>query len=122
NVRTVNGVTTVSAGNGADTINVGSQAAGTLANPNNNAGGTVDSISAALTLNGGNDGDTLNVDDSGDGNSNTGRLTSTTITELDMLGSISYFTMETLTIGLGTNADTFTIESTHANVTTLHGN
>ena len=84
------------------------------ANASNNSGGNVDGIGALLTINGDGGADVLNVDDTGDSNANTGTLTSTTITGLDMGGSITYGTVETLNIGLGTGGDTFTIESTHA--------
>ena len=117
NVQTIGGVTTVNAGSGDDTINVGSFAPVT--------GGTIDAIAALLTING-NDpdsgSDVLNVDDTGDTNPNTGRLTSATITGLDMAGSITYGTIETLNIGLGSGGDDFTIESTHLGTTTLNTN
>jgi Ca2+-binding RTX toxin-like protein len=106
--------TTVYASDGDDTINVGSSASGT--------GGNVDGIGALLTINGEGGTDVLNVDDSGDGNANTGVLTATTITGLDMGGSISYGTFETLNIGLGTVGDVFTIVSTHAGATNLNAN
>ena len=122
NVRTISGTTTVNGGDGADSVNVGSNAAGTVGNANNNAGGTVDLIGASLTVNGNGAADVLNVDDASDGNANTGTLTSTTITGLDMGGSITYGTIETLNIGLGTAGDVFTIQSTHAGVTNLNAN
>jgi Ca2+-binding RTX toxin-like protein len=122
NVRAISGATTVNAGDGADTVNVGSNASGTVGNPNNNSGGTVDSIGSLLTVNGDGEADVMNVDDATDGNANTGTLTSTTITGLDMAGSITYLTIETLNIGLGTAGDVFTIESTHAGVTNVNAN
>ena len=72
---------------------------------------------------GGDGADILNVEDTGDGNANTGTLTPTTITGLDMAGgSITYDSFATLNIGLGTAGDTFTIEGTHAGTTTVNGN
>jgi len=110
NVRAIGGATTVNAGAGDDTVNVG------------NLAGTVDDIGAVLTVNGDAGTNVLNVDDTGDSSANAGLLTATTITELDMAGSITYGTIETLNIGLGSNADTFTVVSTHARVTNLNAN
>ena len=102
---------TVNAGDGDDKINVGTPAPG-----------TVDGISGTLIVHGGGGADTLNIDDTGDGNANTGTLTATTITGLDMTGSITYDSFATLNVGLGTAGDTFTIEGTHAGTTTVNGN
>ena len=124
NVQTIDGVTTVNGGNGSDTFNVGTHALGVGSNANNNIDGVLNSISAALILNG-NDpssgSDVLNVDDTDDSGTNTGNLTKTQITGLGM-GGITYGTIETLNINLGSGVDTFTIESTHAGVTNLNGN
>jgi Ca2+-binding RTX toxin-like protein len=111
NVQAVAGSTTVNAGTGNDIINVGDPA--TV---------TVDAIAALLSIHGEAGSNTLNVDDSSDSNNNTGELTGTTITGLDMTGPISYFTLEYLNIYLGTGADTFTIASTHEGTTTLDTN
>ena len=70
-------VMTVNAGDGDDTITVGTPAPG-----------IVDGIDGTLNLNGGDGADILNVEDTGDGNANTGTLTPTTITGLDMTGGI----------------------------------
>ncbi len=126
NVQDIDGVTTVNGGDGSDTINVGSNSQGTTGSPDSINTGTLDNIGALLTING-NDPDSagsdiLNVDDTGEGDTNTGTLTDTQITGLDMAGSITYGTFETLNIGLGSNVDTFTIESTHDGVTNLDGN
>ena len=110
-------VTTVNTGEGSDTINVGSFAPTT--------GGTVDGIAGPLTVNG-NDpssgSDVLNIDDTGDVGPNTGTLTANAITGLDMAGGITYGTIETLNINLGSGGDTFTIASTHAGTTVLNTN
>ena len=112
----------IKAGTGDDFISVGSQAAvGATDTTWPNSGGTVDGIQAALVVDGGNsDGsqsgvDLLSVDDTGDLNDNTGVLTATTITGLDMAtAGITYTLFEDLLIGLGSGNDTFTIDSTHA--------
>ena len=122
NVRTINGATTINAGDDADTINVGSNAAGIVGNASVNTGGNVDQIGALLTINGNGQADVLNVDDTGDVNANDGVLTFSTITGLDMVGSIAYGTIETLNIGLGSGGDTFKIASTHSGETNVNGN
>ena len=115
NVRTIVAALTVKAGSEDDTVNVGSNAPGT--------GGNVNAIGALLTVDGEGGTDTLNVDDSGDAAANTGVLTGTTLTGLGMAGAgLTYGTMETLNIGLGSGGDTFTIASTHAGSTTLNTN
>ena len=114
--------TTVNGGGGADTINVGTNALGTTSNPSNNSGGNLNKIAALLTVNGNGGGDTLNVDDGVDGAGNTGVLTATAITQLGMGGSITYGTVQTLTIGLGSGGDGFTIQSTHGGTTNLNTN
>jgi hypothetical protein len=111
-ISQVASATDVYAGDGNDTINVGTPAPG-----------TVDGIGNDLKLHGEGGSDTLNVDDTGDGNANMGTLTPTMIKGLDMAsGGITYDSFATLTIGLGTAGDTFTIEGTHAGTTTVNGN
>ena len=126
NIRTISGPTSVDAGTGSDTVNVGSNTQGTTALPDSINGGTVNAIAASLTINGndpsGSGSDVLNVDDTGEGATNTGTLTTTQITGLDMTVGITYVAFETLNIGLGTKQDTFTIQSTHGGVTKLDGN
>ncbi|MFS6827004.1 hypothetical protein [Cyanobium sp. ATX-6F1] len=116
NIQTLNDVTLVQAGNDSDTINVGNQAAGTLASRSANGGGNVQGIRANLTINGDlptSGSDHLNVDNTGDSADRSGTLTSTTLSGLDMGGTITYGTIEHLLISLGSGSDTFTIESTH---------
>ncbi len=108
NVHTTSGDATVDGGADDDTINVGL--------------GTLNGLAAVLVLNGGLGTDTLNVDDSGDTAANTGELTETTITGLDMAVGIAYDAVERLSIGLGSGGDTFTIESTHDGETRLRTN
>ncbi len=118
NVRSISAPLTINGGNDSDTINVGSTAP-TL------PGGNVDGIAALLTVNGeaNGPGDTLNVDDSADDTAGMGTLTDSTITGLfGAGGSIAYGTIENLAILLGNGSDTFTIQSTHANASTLDTN
>ena len=113
NVQTIAQSTTVETDGGTDTINVGSVA------PTN--GGTVNGVTGLLTLTGGSNVDTVNVYDSGDGAVNAGQLTATNLTGLGMSLGIAY-TSENLNIHLGSGADIFTINSTHAGNTTLAAN
>ncbi|MBT6144559.1 MAG: hypothetical protein HOH74_03955, partial [Gemmatimonadetes bacterium] len=110
--------TTISAGNGDDTVNVGTNAG--ISAPATS--GTVNRISARLTINGDEGtGDTLNVDDLGEDAASNGRLTSSAITGLFASGgSLSYRSLETLNIDLGSAADTLTVQSTHAGSTTIN--
>ena len=107
----------IDGGVGRDRIAVGSRAT-----TSTNSNGILEAIDNDLVLAGGIEDDFLSVDDTGDTSANTGTLTATTLSGLGMTGSISYYTFETLEIGLGSSADTFTIESTHANTTRLSGN
>jgi Ca2+-binding RTX toxin-like protein len=125
NVRTIDGATNISGGEGSESFNVGSNAAGVAGDAGNNDGGTVNGINALLTIDGNeptSGSDVLNVDDTGDDLPNTGYLTATRLTGLDMSEGIVYGTAEHLTIGLGSGGDTFTIESTHSGTTTLNTN
>ena len=108
--------TTIETGLGADTVNVSSNA------PTNT--GDVNAVVGHLDIDGQGGDDTVNVHDNGDGTVNTGYLTSTDITGLDMgtaVGSagITYTGLEFVNIDLGSAGDTFTIYSTHAGQTTL---
>ena len=131
-VRTISGATTIDAGSGNDTVDVGSTAGlwRTVtpdgvppSNPQFIAvNGVVDFIAATLTIDGGTGENTLNVDDSGDLNPNDGTLTATDITGLDMAGSIHYTNFaDDLNIVLGHGGDVFTVLSTHAGLTTIQG-
>ena len=102
---------TVLAGDGDDTVNVGSPAPG-----------TVDGIGGNLTIHGGNGVDTLNIEDTGDSSSNTGTVTATTITGLDMGGTVTYDSFATLNVGSGSAADVLTIAGTHGGATNVDGN
>ena len=113
NVRSIGAVATINAGSGSDTINVGSGSS------------NVNEIAALLTVNGNepsSGSDIINVDDTGDtsGNpGNPGNLTSTQLYGLGMASGITYGTIETLNISLGSGEDTFTIQSTHSGSTTV---
>ena len=81
-----------------------------------NVNGTLDDILGDLAIDAGDPvalSDSLSIDDTGDGNDNTGTLTASRITGLDMGGVIDYANFEFLAINLGAGNDTFTIESTH---------
>jgi len=130
NVRTIDGRTRVESGEGADTINVGSNAQGHDTDADNNTGGTVNGINALLTIIGGASStgrDLLTIDDTADTADNTGVLTDSRLTGLGMgnpdqtavestLG-IDYSDIEDLVISLGGGADIFTVESTHNGAT-----
>ncbi|MEW6672879.1 MAG: hypothetical protein AB1427_14330 [Thermodesulfobacteriota bacterium] len=111
NIQVSSSPLSINAGTGNDVFNVSSDA------PANS--GNVNSISALLTLNGDGGTDTINVSDAGDGTSNTGTLTGTQLTGLGMTGGITYGTVETLNITLGSGSDTFNTQGTSA-VTTLN--
>jgi hypothetical protein len=86
-IRTIDGPTNVSSGNGADTINVGSNAQGDSTTPDKNSSGLVNGISALLTLTGGGatgERDLVTVDDTSDSVANTGILTNNRLTGLGM--------------------------------------
>ena len=123
NIKAISGPVTIKGGNDDDTVNVGSNASGTVTNRNNNQNGTVDNIKALLKVDGDapSASDILNIDDTGDASGDTGQLTSTRITGLfGAGGSITYGTVETLNIDLGTGDDKFRILSTHAGQTNLN--
>src|SRR5262249_5004360 len=100
--------TTVNAGPGGDTIQVGA------------VGQNVDAIAGLLIVNGNEDGDTLNVDDKDNAGASTAFLTATRIWGLGMPGStandlgITYAGIETLNLRLGTPVDTVNVLSTNA--------
>jgi Ca2+-binding RTX toxin-like protein len=110
-VGRVTSKTDVYAGAGDDTINVGTPAPG-----------TVDGINGNLNVHGEDGSDILDIEDTGDANSNTGVLTATTVTGLDMTGIVTYESFVAVNVGLGAVDDKFTIESTHAGTTVVSGN
>ena len=113
NVQSTSAATTLNTGAGANVVNVGSLSP--------DVGGIVDNIQGALTITG-NGSDTLNVDDTGSEGDKTGTLTATTLTGLGMGESgITYSGLTTLTISLGSGADTLLISSTASAATTVNG-
>ena len=102
-------VTTLNLGHGANVVNVGSQAPPSL--------GVVNNIQGALIVDG-NNNDTLNIDDSGNGFTNTGTLTGTTLTGLGMgSAGITYNALSALNIYL-TSASNLTTQSTNVSTVT----
>ena len=118
---------------GSDIVNIGSNAG--IESATRFGAGTLNAINALLTINGqgDNDFDVVTLDDTGDPENNYGTLTENTITNniagttgLTLMGaggSITYGTLESLNINLGSAAtgNVFSIESTHGSgsVTTL---
>ncbi|MCL4179348.1 MAG: calcium-binding protein, partial [Verrucomicrobia bacterium] len=117
NIQSISAVTTVNGGAENDTVNVGCTAGATPA-----TAGNVNGISALLTVNGDGHSDTLNVDDTSDTAANPGTLTGTQLIGLGMSHGITYGTLETVNINLGSGGDTFTVESTHVGTTTVNSN
>jgi len=112
NIQTVSGHLVVTAGDGADVVRVGTLAPA--------AGGLVDGIEALLEIEGSSAEDSLFIDDSGDATPNTGRLTSDHVIGLGAAVPIHYTGFEHITIGLGSGADTFTVDSTHTGTSTVN--
>jgi len=113
NIQRTAAATTLNTAGADDTINISSDA------PANS--GTLDNIAAVLTVNGEAGTDTLNISDAGDATGDAGILTNS---QLSGLGAavITYATVETLNIDLGSGSDTFTIQSTSpVTTTTLNG-
>lgn len=115
NIQSTNAatVTYVNTGAGADTVNIGSLEP--------QSGGLLSGIQGALTV-AGDGSDTMNVDDTGDTLAQSGVLTPTTLTGLGMaVTGIVYYGFSSLTISLGSGANTFTIDNTNAaTATTLN--
>jgi len=111
NIQAISGPTTLSGGTGNLTTNVGSTQPA--------QGGIVDNIAAPLAVNGAGGVNTLNVDDSGSGSTETGTLTSSTLTGLNMAAVITYSGMAAVNIALGQGANHFIIASTHTGTTNV---
>jgi hypothetical protein len=115
NIRGTVTPTTVNAGSGSATINVGSQAPGT--------GGTLSGISSPLTLNG-SGATTLSLDDSGDAIGRVGQLNATTVTGLGAAAAVNFTGLSDLTalnLALGSGGNTFTVNATPAPLTLSTG-
>jgi hypothetical protein len=111
-VKTIAGDTTVQGRDGDDTFTVSDDLT------------TTDQIFGTLNIDGGSSTtmDVLTVDDSEDRSPNTGALTTTAITGLDMGGDINFTAVEELTVRLGQAPDLFDVRSTlAATPVTLHG-
>jgi Ca2+-binding RTX toxin-like protein len=105
---------TVWMGSGDDLLHIGS-----LATPDSNTGGVVNTIAGLLTVHGEDGYDILSVDDSGDEDGNFGTMTDSSITGLGMAEGIIYHTVEQIDITLGSGHDTFNVQSTAAGTSTL---
>ncbi|HYV35524.1 MAG TPA: right-handed parallel beta-helix repeat-containing protein, partial [Gemmataceae bacterium] len=128
--NTITGTTTVNGGTGPDSINVQATAGPTNIIGGNGSltvnagslqpaqGGIVDLLAGALTVTGGTGTSSLFVDDSGSPGAKTGQLTFNTLTGLGMAG-ITYASLASVNIVLGSGNDTFTIAGTHNGSTTL---
>ena len=99
--------TTINGGNDLDRINVGSPVSGNL-----------ESVVGALVVNGDGGADILKLDDTGDSAGDAdGRLTATTIVGAGIGAGITYSSIGTLNVNLGSGADEFEIASTHTGIT-----
>ena len=108
-VQSISGPTTIDGGAGNLTTNVGSKEPA--------SGGVLATISAALVVNGGSGVNSLVADDSGSTGSETGTLTSDTITGLGMASGITYNGMASVSAFLGQGTVQFNIASTHTGTT-----
>jgi hypothetical protein len=101
-------VMTITTGSGVNTVNIGS-----IAPPEPNKG-VLNNIQGPLTIKG-NGSDTLNADATGDTAAQTGTLTATTLTGLNMGSSgIACRGLANLNINLGSGGNTFLISNTAA--------
>ncbi|HXG48652.1 MAG TPA: calcium-binding protein, partial [Methylomirabilota bacterium] len=126
-VQRISGPTAINAGDGDDEVHVSDQVVVVETSPNVfnflNTTGTANNIVASLTINGDGGDDTVTIDDSTDAAANTGVLTATSLSGIfGTGGSLTYGTLETLNINLGTGGDTMNVRST-ANTTNIrtHG-
>ena len=121
-MRAIAGAGTVNGGDDADTINIGSNAAGVIGNAGANAGGNVDSIAALLTVNGDGGADTINIDDTGDSDANSGTLASTYGCWPRHGRQHRLRRDRDAEIGLGSGCSRSLIGSTHTGATNVSGN
>ncbi|MFC1533492.1 hypothetical protein ACFL7M_09040, partial [Thermodesulfobacteriota bacterium] len=121
-IRDIEGETTINGDDGNDLIHVGSfsglweTATDTFEFMNVN--GQANEIRDLLVINGNEGDDRVHIDDTWDTGPNVGILTSTTLTGIfGNSGSMTYGTIETLDIDLGSGGDTMSIQSSHAGLT-----
>ncbi len=107
------GQTNVFGGEGNDTLSVGSTGTGIQPKFTHR----VDFVHGSLALDGGAGENTLTLDDSGDDNPNVGTYLGTTVSGLDMDGSITLANAQHISIQLGASGDTFYIPKTDASLT-----
>ena len=120
NVRAMNGPVDVHGGADNDTVNVGSDAPSCLTAPTTPAG-TIDDINALLTVDGDDGTDVLNIDDLDPATDNKSRHADRDFADRPRTrGPDHYLGLEKLSIWLGSGANTFTINSTHAGETTVY--
>ena len=105
--------TSLDSGSGNDTVNVGTTAS--------QANGVVDPVAGPVTINGGGGFDVLNVNDTGSAIDKTGTLTKDTITGLGMGGGITYDSVQTVNVSLGSGNNTFNVQSTSVETNILGG-
>ncbi len=106
------------AGAGNDNITIGSD--GTETGIGINPG--VNGLSPVIHLDGEGGSDTFFVDDAADTSTNSGTLTSNSITGLGIVTSVGYTGFEIVDIDLGSNSDNLTVVSTHTGTTTIDAN
>jgi RTX calcium-binding nonapeptide repeat (4 copies) len=98
--------TNIAMGAGSDLVRLGSAGTGTAS-----GSGNVNAI-LGLSIAGGPDNDTLVIDDSGDTAANTATITSAAVSGLGMGGGgAAYSEVETITLHLGSGADTVLVRS-----------
>ncbi|MEA3510650.1 MAG: hypothetical protein U9R51_04365, partial [Actinomycetota bacterium] len=98
----------IETGSDADRVAVGSNAAVAT-----NTGGTLEAIDMLLTVDGGDGADHLTIDDSGEGSGQTGTLTDALLTGFGLTGGgISYSSIATLDLFLGSGGDELSVLST----------
>jgi len=124
NILATTGTLYLNGGNGSNTFNLGSAAPGSGGTLNNLAGAILiigETNSSRLIGFGLSGTSTVNLDDSGDSTSNTGTLTSSTLTGLGLTAGVTFVAVDVMNIKLGAGSDTFNVQSTSlTTVTTLN--
>ena len=109
NISNVSSQTQVNTGAGSVTVNLGSNAGQSSGNVN----GNLEGFTAPLTIDGGTGGATVNVDDSGQTTGQSGTLTNSKLSGLDIpaAAGIAYSGVSALNIALGVGSDTLAVDS-----------